>query len=372
MGRADGTAARRNGRVLRRFARAPWARSPSIRIGKSIGCPRAISSRSALGSSAKWATSFVVRRRRANVWRLCRWIPRSASGRLQTARRSARNSPTRSRHSRRSITMHPRPEAVPIGWWSWRTLHHRNPFPRSNCHEREAKSRPDAGRCTTEFEVPGTPEEVWQAIATGPGVSSWFVPTEFEQRDGKAVAMKLNFGPGMVARSDITVWDPPRVFVNEADGWMPGLARHGERMECRGARRRHLRHSHRAEPVREHRRMGLATRCRKGRTRQFPQYPAALSHSTSAGNGSALEQFRAPTTGTEEESWEALTAALGLKGMRVGQRFTAPAGVPRVQRRGGVRHAGTVRRPAAARQAGAGCRGPRHRRLSRRADHGGD
>ena len=29
-----------------------------------------------------------------------------------------------------------------------------------------------------EVEVPGTPEEVWQAIATGPGVSSWFVPTE--------------------------------------------------------------------------------------------------------------------------------------------------------------------------------------------------
>ena len=28
-----------------------------------------------------------------------------------------------------------------------------------------------------EVEVPGTPEEVWQAIATGPGVSSWFVPS---------------------------------------------------------------------------------------------------------------------------------------------------------------------------------------------------
>ena len=26
-----------------------------------------------------------------------------------------------------------------------------------------------------EIEVAGTPEEVWQAIATGPGISSWFV-----------------------------------------------------------------------------------------------------------------------------------------------------------------------------------------------------
>ena len=37
-----------------------------------------------------------------------------------------------------------------------------------------------------EVEVPGTPEEVWQAIATGPGISSWFVPTTFEEHDGTA------------------------------------------------------------------------------------------------------------------------------------------------------------------------------------------
>jgi uncharacterized protein YndB with AHSA1/START domain len=33
-----------------------------------------------------------------------------------------------------------------------------------------------------EIEVPGTPEEVWQAIATGPGISSWLLPAEFEER----------------------------------------------------------------------------------------------------------------------------------------------------------------------------------------------
>ena len=47
-----------------------------------------------------------------------------------------------------------------------------------------------------EVEVPGTPEEVWQAIATGPGVSSWFVPTEFEERDGKPVAADGELRPG--------------------------------------------------------------------------------------------------------------------------------------------------------------------------------
>lgn len=57
----------------------------------------------------------------------------------------------------------------------------------------------DAGKrlatLAVEFEVPGTPEEVSQAIATGPGTSSWFVPAEFEERDGKPVALKLKFGP---------------------------------------------------------------------------------------------------------------------------------------------------------------------------------
>ena len=73
-----------------------------------------------------------------------------------------------------------------------------------------------------EVEVPGTPEEVWQAIATGPGISSWFVPAEFEERDGKPVAVNLNFGPGMEPRSVVTAWDPPRLFAKEADGWFPG------------------------------------------------------------------------------------------------------------------------------------------------------
>ena len=39
-----------------------------------------------------------------------------------------------------------------------------------------------------EVEMPGTPEEVWQAIATGPGISSWFVPAAFEARDGERLA----------------------------------------------------------------------------------------------------------------------------------------------------------------------------------------
>ncbi len=41
-----------------------------------------------------------------------------------------------------------------------------------------------------------------------------------------------------------------------------------------------------------------------------------------------MMKWMAPFAGTEAEAWESLTAALGVKGLSVGQRCTAPAGVP--------------------------------------------
>jgi hypothetical protein len=41
-----------------------------------------------------------------------------------------------------------------------------------------------------------------------------------------------------------------------------------------------------------------------------------------------MMQWMAPAAGTEAEAWETLTAALGLKGVSAGQRWTTPAGVP--------------------------------------------
>jgi uncharacterized protein YndB with AHSA1/START domain len=64
-----------------------------------------------------------------------------------------------------------------------------------------------------EVEVPGTPEEVWKAIATGPGVSSSFVPTEIRE-DGTVVS---HFGPGMDAIATQTAWDPPHRFAAEGE-----------------------------------------------------------------------------------------------------------------------------------------------------------
>jgi uncharacterized protein YndB with AHSA1/START domain len=79
-----------------------------------------------------------------------------------------------------------------------------------------AKKDPSGRRYVeAQCEVPGTPEEVWRAIATGPGISAWFVPSTVDGRvDGVATC---NFGPGMEAVAKIKLWDPPRRYVAESE-----------------------------------------------------------------------------------------------------------------------------------------------------------
>jgi uncharacterized protein YndB with AHSA1/START domain len=71
-----------------------------------------------------------------------------------------------------------------------------------------------------EVEVQGTPAQVWEAIATGPGISSWFVRTEVEAREGGA--MVFDFGPGLQSPATVTRWEPPALFGYEEREWLPG------------------------------------------------------------------------------------------------------------------------------------------------------
>jgi len=64
-----------------------------------------------------------------------------------------------------------------------------------------------------EIVVSGTPEQVWQAIATGQGITGWFVPAKVEERTGGT--MELDFGPGMgTSTGQVTVWEPPTRFAH--------------------------------------------------------------------------------------------------------------------------------------------------------------
>ena len=180
-----------------------------------------------------------------------------------------------------------------------------------------------------ELEVPGTPEEVWQAIATGPGISSWFMPAEFEERDGKPVALKLTFGPGMEARSVVTTWDAPRMYATSADGWIPGsppIANEWS-VEARAGGTCTLRivqslfaSTDDWDNQLESAKSGLASFL----------FILRLYLTHFRGQRSTLIKWTAPAAGSEADAWESLTGALRLKDLRVGQRWTAPAGVPAI------------------------------------------
>jgi uncharacterized protein YndB with AHSA1/START domain len=62
-----------------------------------------------------------------------------------------------------------------------------------------------------DVEVDATPEQVWEAIATGAGWDSWFMGrNEIEPREGGTTRWSIG---GYTAESTVTAWDPPKRFV---------------------------------------------------------------------------------------------------------------------------------------------------------------
>jgi uncharacterized protein YndB with AHSA1/START domain len=74
------------------------------------------------------------------------------------------------------------------------------------------------------IEVPGTPEEVWRAIATGPGISSWYVPHQVEERAGGAARASFGPAPEMQVDGRVAVWEPPHRVVFDDGEDAGGLA----------------------------------------------------------------------------------------------------------------------------------------------------
>jgi len=177
-----------------------------------------------------------------------------------------------------------------------------------------------------EIEVQGTPEEVWNAIATGPGISSWFVPARIEERDGKPVAITLTFGPGMDARSAVTAWQPPRKFVSQGESWggAPPIATEWS-VEARegGVCIVRIVQSLFASTDEWDDQLQGAMGAFAGFYRTLQLY---LRHFR--GQRSANMQVVVPAAATEAEAWDTLTAALGVKGLSAGQRSATRAAVP--------------------------------------------
>ena len=72
-------------------------------------------------------------------------------------------------------------------------------------------------------QVSAPPEEVWAAIATADGISAWFAPTTFQSgSDGTPNRITFRFAPYSTDAVTVTAWEPPRRFVVESSGFIPG------------------------------------------------------------------------------------------------------------------------------------------------------
>lgn len=67
-----------------------------------------------------------------------------------------------------------------------------------------------------EFLTPGTPEQVWEAMA-GAGNAAWFTKAEIEGQVGGK--FHLDFGQGATSSGKVTAWEPPHHFGYVEFGW---------------------------------------------------------------------------------------------------------------------------------------------------------
>lgn len=194
-----------------------------------------------------------------------------------------------------------------------------------------------------EVEVPGTPEEVWRAIASGPGISAWFVPTRSEERQGGEVI--CTFGPGMDCPATITAWEAPKRFVTEGDMGSPGSPKVATEwtVEARAGGMCVVRVVHSLFASTDDWDNQL-----KGLEEGWPTYFRILRMYLTSFKGmpSSLMQFVGFAAGPESAAWEKAGGDLGLLNLAEGQKWSTPPGLPRlagaVEALGRASHKNTV------------------------------
>jgi uncharacterized protein YndB with AHSA1/START domain len=179
---------------------------------------------------------------------------------------------------------------------------------------------------TSELEVPGTPEQVWEAIATGPGITAWFTPADVEPRLGGAVT--FHWGPGMDSQAVVTAWEPPQRVTWEDKNWVEGAPPIATEIQVEA-------------------RSGGTCLVRivtslfgssaewddqlEGMERGWPGFLFMLKLHLAHFRGQPCTNVRigGPRQGSEDEVWAAFTRDLGLAGAVLGQqRDTSAAGAP--------------------------------------------
>jgi uncharacterized protein YndB with AHSA1/START domain len=181
----------------------------------------------------------------------------------------------------------------------------------------------DARAIELEIEVPGTPEQVWKAIATGPGITAWFVPAEVDERKGGVIT--TYHGPGMEAPGIVTSWEPPRRLVYEEELQPPVTLATEFLVEARSGGTCVVRlvsslFGGGADWDRELESM------EEGWGRYLHNLVLYLTHFSSERCSTIMVTGHARQP--QDQAWSTLTAALGLGGLVEGQRAETAAGAP--------------------------------------------
>lgn len=176
-----------------------------------------------------------------------------------------------------------------------------------------------------EVELPGTPEQIWQAVATGAGISSWFCPTQVEERVGGKMVFEIM--PGMESTAILSAWDPPRRLAAEDPGWMPGMPPVATEwtVEARAGGKCLVRVVHSLFASTDDWDSQL-----EGTESGWPGCFRILRLSLTDFRGQRCSLMRAVgmAGGAEAEAWKKVAEALGAKGFTAGQRWAAGAGAP--------------------------------------------
>jgi uncharacterized protein YndB with AHSA1/START domain len=197
----------------------------------------------------------------------------------------------------------------------------------------------DSGRRWVEMEflVPGTPEQVWHAIATGPGMNAWFIPTKVDERVGGAITFDFgdeNCGQA-VSSGKVTAWDPPERFAYEEYGWSgdaPPVATEvvvtshsGDRCVVRMVHSLFTEKDDWDDEL-------------EGFELGWPGFFEVLRVylKNFSGKPAAAVRAMAGRAGGDAEVWSMMTSALNVAGANVGERRETPSDAPRL--------AGTVER----------------------------
>src|SRR5829696_1256191 len=164
-----------------------------------------------------------------------------------------------------------------------------------------------------EVDVPGTPEQVWDAIATGPGISAWFMPAEVTD-----TTITHHHAPGQGGEAKITAFEPPhRLAFTEGPGGAMATeflveARAGGTCVVRVVT------------------SGFGDKsANDGWTAALLSLRLYLEHF--AGRHASVVVAGGVVPGPAERAWEALRGALGLGDLAEGSRAeTSGDGVPRL------------------------------------------